>query len=150
MFLLFSSLRRHPRFYICSILVTLVSNSWDAILGSNYVEFLFIWFPIIRIWSYFLPRISRDCLFRFSSLWCHRSFCLCSFLVRLVSKHLDAILHSIGSLLVPLISNHWEVILSSIYGCSFVPFISRHWEPILGSIYAYCMFLRFPIIEKVS
>ena len=80
----------------------------------------------------------------------HRSFCLCSCLVRLVSKHLDAILRSIGSLLVPLVFNHWEVILSSIYGCSFVPLISRHWEPILGSIYAHCMFLRFPIIEKVS
>ena len=80
----------------------------------------------------------------------HRSFCLCSCLVRLVSKHLDAILRSIGSLLVALIFNHWEVILSSIYGCSFVPLISRHWEPVLGSIYAHCMFLRFPIIEKVS
>ena len=51
----------------------------------------------------------------------HRSFCLCSCLVRLVSKHLDAILRSIGSLLVALIFNHWEVILSSIYAhCKFL------------------------------
>ena len=148
-FFRFSSLGHHLMFYLCSFLVPLVSHHWDAILdssfyikliylflfffhhqdvilGSIYVEFSFIWFPIIGMSSYVLPRISRLFLsvliivtpsqfvsmfvlscFGFQTLGCHPTFC-------------------IGSLLVPLISNHWEVILSSIYGCSFVPLISHH------------------------
>ena len=39
--------------------VPFVFRHRNTVLGSNYVEFLFIWFPIIRIWSYVLPRISR-------------------------------------------------------------------------------------------
>ena len=125
----FPSLGCHPRFQFVSkayLFVPFVFHHWDAILGSIYVEFSFIWFPIIGKSSYVLPRISQLFLsfliivtpsqfvsmfvlssFAFQTLGCHHTLC-------------------IGSLLVPLISNHWEVILSSIYGCSFVPLISHH------------------------
>ena len=54
----------HPCFYTRFLsksyfFIPFVFHHRNTVLGSNYVEFLFIWFPIIRIWSYVLPKISR-------------------------------------------------------------------------------------------
>ena len=69
----FSSLVIHLRLNLCSLLVSLVSNHWDVILGSMLI-LLFLWFVIIGMSS---------------------RFYICSFLVCLVSQNWDAILGSI-------------------------------------------------------
>ena len=109
-----------------------VFHHWDAILGSIHV--CSFGFQSLECHPMLYLGLV-DYFFCFSSLWRHRSFYLCSFLVPSIQTLGFHPTLCIGSLLVPSIFNHWEVIRSSIYGCSFVPLVSHHWDPILGSIY---------------
>ena len=118
----FPSLGCHPRFEFLSkayLFVALVFHLLDAVLGSIYVEFSFIWFPIIGMPMFYLGLV--DCFFRFSLFWRHHSLYLCSFLVPLVSKHWDSIIRmpsyfpSKAYFFVPFLSHHWDSVLCSIY-----------------------------------
>ena len=106
----FSSLGRHPRFYLHPICVR----------SSTYHP------------RFYLRLV--DCLLCYSSLWYHPSFYLGLFLVPLGSKHFDPIL---GWAYVHC-SFLWFPIIIVIYGYSYFSFVSHNEHSILWVCLSVC------------